>query len=102
MSLKADQVRFWSSADLDAAIARTAPDVPALLGDGVPRTEAAIVAALADRHPKDDVKLAVMRLDVVGRLDLQGSRYTLPTAAAELISSASSASRSVRRQSRKT
>jgi hypothetical protein len=43
-----------------------------------------------------------MRLDVVGRLDLQGGRYTLPTAEAELISSASSASRSVRRQSRKT
>jgi hypothetical protein len=43
-----------------------------------------------------------MRLDVVGRLDLQGSRYTLPAAEAELISSASSASRSVRRQSRKT
>jgi hypothetical protein len=44
----------------------------------------------------------LMRLDVVGQLDLQGGRYTLPTAEAELISSASSASRSVRRQSRKT
>jgi hypothetical protein len=92
----------WSSADLDAAIARTAPDVLALLGDGVPRAKAAIVAALAGRHPKDDVTLTVMRLDVVGQLDLQCGRYTLPTAAAELISSASSASRSVRRQSRKT
>jgi hypothetical protein len=94
--------RFTSSADLNAAIERTAPDVLALLGDGVPRAEAAIVTALADRHAKDDVKLTVMRLDVVGRLDLQGSRYTLPAAEAELISSASSASRSVRRQSRKT
>ena len=55
----------------------------ALLGDGGPRAEAAIVAALAERHPKDDVKLTVMRLDVVGRLDLQGGRYTLPTTAAE-------------------
>ena len=75
--------RFWSSDDLDAAIAQVAPDVLALLGDGVPRAEAAIIAALADRHPKDDVTLTLMRLDVVGRLDLQGSRYTLPAAEAE-------------------
>ncbi len=70
--------RFWSSADLDAAIARTAPDVLALLGDGVPRTKGMLIAALADRHPKQDVRRTLMRLDVVGRLDLQGSRYTLP------------------------
>jgi hypothetical protein len=75
--------RFWSSADLDAAIARTAPDVLALLGDGVPRAEAAIIVALAGRHFKDDVKLTLMRLDVIGRLDLQGGRYTLPAAEAE-------------------
>jgi hypothetical protein len=68
----------WSSADLDAAIERVTPDVVALLGDSVPRTEAVIVAALAGRHPKDDVRLTVMRLDVVGQLVLQGSRYTLP------------------------
>jgi hypothetical protein len=73
----------WSSADLNAAIARTAPDVVALLGDGVPRTEAEIIAALAGQHSKDDVTLTVMRLDVVGRLDLQGGRYTLPAAEAE-------------------
>ena len=71
--------RSSSSADLDAAIERVTPDVLVLLGDGVPRTE----AALADRHAKDEVKLTVMRLDVVGRLDLQGSRYTLPAAVAE-------------------
>jgi hypothetical protein len=76
-------IRFWSSADLDAAIARTAPDVLALLADGVPRAEAAIVAALADRHPKDDVTLTVMRLDVVGQLDLRGGCYTLSAAEAE-------------------
>jgi hypothetical protein len=75
--------RFWSSADLDAAIERVAPDVLALLGDGVPRTEAEIMAALAGRHPKDDVRLTVMRLDVVGQLDLRGSRYTLAAAEAE-------------------
>jgi hypothetical protein len=69
--------RFWSSADLDAAIAQVAPDVLALLGDGVPRAEAVIIAALADRHAKDEVKLTLMRLDVIGRLDVQGGRYTL-------------------------
>jgi hypothetical protein len=75
--------RFWSSTDLEAAIERVTPDVLALLADGVPRTEAAIIAALAGRHPKDDVKLTVMRLDVIGQLDLQGSRYTLAAAEAE-------------------
>ncbi len=73
----------WSSADLDAVIEWVMPDALALLGDGVPRAEAAIVTALAGRHAKDDVKLTVMRLDVVGRLDLQGGRYTLPVAEAE-------------------
>ena len=73
----------WSSADLDAAIARVTPDVLVLLADGVSRSEAAIIAALADRHAKDEVKLTVMRLDVVGRLDLQDGRYTLPAAEAD-------------------
>ena len=72
-----------ASADLHAVVAHVTPDVLALLGDGVPRTEAEIIAALAGQHPKDDVTLTVMRLDVVGRLDLQGSRYTLPAAEAE-------------------
>jgi hypothetical protein len=64
--------RIWSSADLDAVIERITPDVLALLGDGVPRTEAAIVAALAERHAKDEVKLTVMRLDVLERLVEKG------------------------------
>jgi hypothetical protein len=75
--------RLWSSADLDAAIERVTPDGLALLADDVPQTEAAIVAALAGRHAKDDVRLTLMRLDVVGQLDLWGSRYTLATAEAE-------------------
>ena len=70
--------RFWSSADLDAVIARVAPDVLALLGDGVPRSEAAIVAALAGRHPKQDVRRTVMRLAVTEQLVEKGGRYTLP------------------------
>jgi hypothetical protein len=75
--------RLWSSADLGAVIAQVTPDILALLGDGVPRSEAAIVAALADRHPQDEVTLTLMRLDVVGRLDLQGGRYTLSAVEAE-------------------
>jgi hypothetical protein len=68
---------LWSSDHLNATIARVAPDVLALLGDGVPRTEAVIVRALAGRHAKQDVKRALARLDVLGRIDLQGSRYVL-------------------------
>jgi hypothetical protein len=75
--------RLVSSDDLNAAIARVAPDVLALLGDGVPRSEAAIVRALANRHPKQDVKRALARLDVLGQLDLQGSRYVLAAPEAE-------------------
>jgi hypothetical protein len=75
--------RLTSSADLNATIERITPDVLALLADGAPRSEATIVAVLAGRHPKDDVRLTVMRLDVVGRLAMQGSRYTLPMAKAE-------------------
>jgi hypothetical protein len=48
-----------------------------------PDAAPAIIAALAGRHPKDDVRRTVMRLDVVGRLAMQGSRYTLPMAKAE-------------------
>jgi hypothetical protein len=50
-----------------------------LLGDGVPRPEAAIIAALAGQHPKDDVRLTVMRLTVTEQLVEKGGRYTLPT-----------------------
>ena len=75
--------RATSSEDINVMIERVAPDVLALLADGVPRNTAAIVAALADRHPKPDVKRAIARLSVLGRLDLQGSRYTLPAAEAE-------------------
>jgi hypothetical protein len=71
--------RLWSSADLDAMIERVAPDLLALLADGVPRNKAAIVTVLADRHPKEEVKRAIMRLSVLGQRDLRGSRYTLPT-----------------------
>jgi hypothetical protein len=71
--------RLTSSADLEAMIARVTPDVLALLADGVPRTKRTILAALADRHPKDAIKLAIMRLDVTEQLVEKDGRYTLPT-----------------------
>ena len=61
-------VRFLSSADANAMIARTAPAVLELLGDGVARSKKAIVAALADRHAKDEVVLTLMRLAVTGQV----------------------------------
>ena len=70
--------RLWPSADLDAAIERVTPDVLSLLANGVSRPEAAIVTALAGRHPKDDIRCTVMRLDVLGQLVETGGKYTLP------------------------
>ena len=61
----------------DATVARVAPAVLALLGDGVPRSRRAIVAALAERHPRDEVARTLMRLAVTGRLAEIGGKYTL-------------------------
>jgi hypothetical protein len=69
---------YSSSADTDAMVARVAPAVLALLGDGVPRSRRAIVAALADRHPRDEVARTLMRLAVTDRLAEAGGKYTLP------------------------
>jgi hypothetical protein len=70
--------RHQGSAEIAAVVARTAPAVLDLLADGVPRSKAAIVAALADRHAKEDVVRTLMRLAVTGRVDEAGGRYTLP------------------------
>ena len=56
-------------------VARTAPAVLELLADGVPRPRAAIVAALAGRHAKEDVVRTLMRLAVTGRVVEAGGRY---------------------------
>ena len=72
-----------STADLDAAIARVTPDVLALLSDGVPRTRSTILAALADRHTKDDVRRTLMRLAVTEQLVETRGKYTLPAPASE-------------------
>jgi hypothetical protein len=58
-------------------------DILALLADGVPRTEATIVTVLADRHPKDDIALTLMRLAVTEQLVETGGKYTLPAAETE-------------------
>ena len=58
-------------------VARVAPAVLALLGDGVPRSRRAIVAALADRHPKDEVKRTLMRLAVTDRVVETNGKYAL-------------------------
>ena len=68
---------YPSSSDMDAMVARVAPAVLALLGDGVPRSRRAIVAALADRHPRDEVARTLMRLAVTGRVAAAGGKYNL-------------------------
>jgi predicted NBD/HSP70 family sugar kinase len=69
--------RYPSSSDMDAMIALLAPAVLVLLGDGMSRRRRAIVAALADRHPKDEVARTLMRLAVTGRVAEAGGKYTL-------------------------
>jgi hypothetical protein len=68
---------FPSSEDTDAMVARVAPAILALLGDGVPRSRRAIVAALADRHPKDEVRRTLMRLAVTDQVVETGGKYGL-------------------------
>jgi hypothetical protein len=69
--------RYPFPSDMDATVARVAPAVLALLGDGVPRSRRAIVAALADRHPRNEVARTLMRLAVTDRLAEAGGKYTL-------------------------
>jgi hypothetical protein len=63
---------------MDATVARVAPAALALLGDGVPGSRRAIVAALADRHPRDEVARTLMRLAVTDRLAEAGGKHALP------------------------
>ena len=69
--------RYTSSADTHAMVARIAPSVLELLGDGVLRSRKAIVAALAEQHEKDEVVRTLMRLAVIGQLIDIDRRYTL-------------------------
>ena len=70
--------RYTSSADVNAMVARVAPAVLELLADCVPRRKKAIVEALAERHPKDEVERTLMRLFVIGGIIDRGKGYTLP------------------------
>ena len=69
--------KSWSSADFNAVIARVMPDVLILLGDGAPRSRGTIIAALTDRHPKEDVRRTLMRLAITEQLVETGGKYTL-------------------------
>jgi hypothetical protein len=72
------------SAEIEAMVARTAPSVMELLQDGTPCPRSAIIAALADRHPKEDVVRTLMRLAVTGQLVETERKYGLaPEATAE-------------------
>jgi hypothetical protein len=73
----------WSSADFDALLARVTPDVLALLVDGLPRFRATILAALADPHPKENLRRTLMRLAVIEQVVETGGKDTLPAARTE-------------------
>ena len=68
------------SAEVNATVERVAPAILGLLGDGVPRTRPAIVAALAGRHDKQDVVHTLIRLAVTDRVEDTGGKYTLAPA----------------------
>ena len=70
------------SAEINAMVERVAPAILELLGDGVPRTKPAIVEALAERHDKQDVLHALIRLAVTGQVEETGGKYTLAAAEA--------------------
>ena len=65
------------TAEINAMIERIAPDILGLLADGVPRTKAPIVEALAGRHERQDVISTLLRLSVTGRVVESGGKYTL-------------------------
>ena len=70
--------RYPSSADTDAMVERIAPAILELLADGVPRSRRVIAAELADRHDKQDLARALMRLAVISRVIEHGGKFTLP------------------------
>jgi hypothetical protein len=72
--------RLSGSAEIEAMVARTAPAILELLGDGTPRPRSAIIMALADRHPKEDVVRTLMRLAVTGQLVEVNRKYSLASA----------------------
>jgi hypothetical protein len=65
------------SAEVNAMIERVAPAILELLADGVPRSKAAIIEALAGRHDKQDVVHALIRLTVTEQVEEVGGKYAL-------------------------
>ena len=65
------------SAEIEAMVARTAPAILELLGDGTPRPRSAIIIALGDCHPKEDIVRTLMRLAVTGQLVEANRKYSL-------------------------
>ena len=65
---------------MNATIERVAPDILALLADGVPRTTAAVVEALAGQHDRQDIVHALIRLAVTGRVVEVAGKYALEAA----------------------
>ena len=70
--------RFSSSVDINTIIAEVASAIQALLKDGLPRNKRAIVATLADRHPRDEVVRTLMRLAATDRVVEVGGKYCRP------------------------
>ena len=68
---------YSSSDETHAMVARVAPVILELLGDGLPRSRHDIVAALALRHTKDEVVRTLMRLAVTGQLIEAERKYRL-------------------------
>ena len=68
------------TAEMNAMIDRVAPAILALLADGVPRSKAAIVEALAGRHDEQDVALTLIRLAVTGQVVETSGKYVLGVA----------------------
>jgi len=68
---------FSSSADTHAMVARVAPAILELLGNGLPRSRPDIVDALAGQHTRDEVVRTLMRLVVTGRLVETERKYRL-------------------------
>jgi hypothetical protein len=74
---------FAGSADVHAMVERVAPAILGLLADGVPRTKAAIVEALAERHHRTDILHTLIRLVAAGTVIKTGSEYTQAVAVSE-------------------
>jgi hypothetical protein len=80
MPRAASPYRYAGSAELNATVARVAPAILELLADGVPRSKAAIVEALAGRHDRQHVAHTLIRLAVTGQVEDTSGKYMLAEA----------------------